>query len=357
MPLRPSSPLTCDCRSWRLGLALAAGAILFIIILAPATAWRTPGSLSVTTMPLEVQKGSDDLVLDNTRPSRNKFSVYAAAELLSIGAMGEGSPAFWRPALSDLMPPEKQVADRAVAVGDGLDILLLGDSVDRMTVTDGCAHYRGVLDPWGQDVITYNSGNKFGSGLCKATWGTLGFAHLFGARPTGPYIWGADNRTGLIETTARLDFVIRHYNKSFAKLPDVVVYQSNLWDGVALADRYNETSHRSSVINQYMNDIVRNCKQIMAMLSDTSVLLLRTTPAYRLPLTRELNSALRVVASRKNIGLLDWDAMTGGIHNRSKVFRDHSHPNVDHTRGFASTLVRFATYLTNSTILSLVISA
>ena len=344
----------------RMGVSYVAGATFLIIALA-MIAWQS-GVASYVSVYATLTTLADPSEGPNGGVPPPNFSAYAT-ELLNIGALmsaNNGSPIYWQPAISELMPPELKVSDGPAKVGDGLGLLLFGDSVDRMIVTEGCLNYGGMLDTtWGHEVFTYPWAP--GSGFCKADWGTLGFVHLFGARPTGPYFHNMNNNNTeghMADTVLRLEFGLRHYKDSFGVFPNVVVYQANLWDGQKYGwSKYNDVAKRLRSVHQFFGDIERNCEQILDILPSSSILLLRTTPPGKIPFTDEFNHVLGLVARKKSIGLLDWAAMTAGVKDRRASFRDDKfHPTEPHTRGFASTLVRFSTFLLNRTYVSSVVS-
>ena len=281
-------------------------------------------------------------------------AVYDAAISLMPGVLVSQESAeavFWEPTTPDLLPQEQRAARRIAAVGQGIDILLLGDSVDRYLIEDSCSLYNGSMLEWAHDVIKYKAAVS-PSGICRCFWGTIGFVHLYGARPTGPYLLNHVNNAQdpYTDTTLRIPFVLSHYNRSFGKLPDVVVYQANLWDAQQFMRVYNETDEREGVVRRYMADIDHNLDLVSDILPNSSVLLMRTTPTnLAFKFEGEFNAALRCVSQRKGIGLLDWDLMTSTVEPRASMFRDRTHPNPAHSRGFAATLVKFSTLLSNIT--------
>lgn len=73
---------------------------------------------------------------------------------------------------------------------------------------------------------------------------------------------------------------------------------------------------KSELMQRYNGDLSDAIGLISSRLPSNSVVLLRTTPLSRLSdgrqyaLRAEFNAALRHVGNLKNIGVLDWEAMT-----------------------------------------------
>lgn len=262
------------------------------------------------------------------------------SSLLLVGSLGLNL--LWNALDDSILAHESQFPTSPV-----VDILLLGDSVDRMIVTDGCSQWQSNLSEWGSGLFKYKYGAAY---TCSSTWGRLSALNLFGAKQSGPYFLGFSNNEEdqYVDTPLRIRKGINQYRAEFGKFPDFIVYQSLLWDmqesrgdGPPLTD-----VRMSSLMQQFLQDTLTNVDLITTQRPTCSVFL-RTAPligGYQI--APEYNNILRRVARLRKLGLFDWDMMLRGLRSNA-IFRDQQHPIVPLTSSFHRTLVQFFVSILN----------
>jgi len=133
-----------------------------------------------------------------------------------------------------------QPAKKSVSSSDQC-VLLLGDSIDRYMVSDGCVAHEvpeASLVDWGKSAFSYKEGSK-ACGSCfwedepatrKVTVGNL---HLYGTNPTGPYLHGHTNDATdpYTDTPLRICKGIELFAANACPdQPIDYVFQAQLWD-------------------------------------------------------------------------------------------------------------------------------
>lgn len=322
---------------------------------------------------------------------RFRAAAVAAATAVGVGTYlrdEAGAPVHWLPVDSSLLltgegtaAEDDIVFDNLGAHGDTdttsnsragrpvprVHLLLLGDSVDRQIVTDGCGVWPDTVGglEWGRGVFAYADPPHDATARCEAAWGSASFLHLFGSRPRGPYYEGRANSPAdsFVDTPARIQRGLVLYTELFNEAPTLVLFQCGLWDvelaGGGAHQRGSSLTVGADVAADRALDLMRNftvnmhalVNQLLDALPPTSLLVLRTTPLARNYLWQaELNAALRGVAATAGVGVLDWDAWTRGeAAFGTNLFRDFHHPTPALSRDFLVTLVRFARRLATRT--------
>lgn len=275
-------------------------------------------------------------------PSRTDALADAAWRSVSEGAWDAAHT--WAP-LEPAPPPWPGRASTHV--------LLLGDSLDRYTVEDGCAAWGAAVSPWADDVFPHlGKKGTSGSRVCSPpAWGSLAFLHMYGAPPHGPYYRGHVSVAGnpFADTAARIPRALQRYTEVFGRAPDAVVYQSSLWD----AARCNANATCAGAgwreyLRTHGDYLAANVEAIRAGLPPGTPVALRTSPSN--PTNNgmgiaALNAVARAVARRVRAPLLDWAAAFANAHNPASVFRDGAagwHPAALYGAAFIQAVVRAA---------------
>mmetsp|Transcript_29412 Transcript_29412/g.75027 ORF Transcript_29412/g.75027 Transcript_29412/m.75027 type:complete len:409 (-) Transcript_29412:347-1573(-) len=184
-------------------------------------------------------------------------------------------------------------------------VLIMGDSIDRIMVGGGCAHWNitayesgaGVNGTregrayaydweWSRGRLKHNSGGlvssmcvveRLGSNVTGAAWlaahgmgatnvsagsssnsskpgsghissvasALFGFVHILGAEPQGPYLFGLANSAedGYIDTASRVPYVSGLFEQALGVVPSLVIYRADMWSFYKqMADRgWNST--------------------------------------------------------------------------------------------------------------------
>ena len=249
--------------------------------------------------------------------------------------VGEAGREVW---VSARHPAAEGGAAAAAAALRPVRILLLGDSIDRYLVADGCAGL-GASEPWdwSDGLFPYRHGMS-GAGMCSTPDGsaTLASLHLFGAAPAGPYL---HNHGGELDDTApRISRGLEQFRNKAGQGPTHIVYHSNSWDALL------HLRERSGValLRAFVADVNATLARLRELEPDAK-LLVRTTPS-NMPLKAMYNEGLRIAAARQGVPLLDWNAQVAPLLLHYEPFyRDNGmHPSVHYSRAFALQLVQWA---------------
>lgn len=223
-------------------------------------------------------------------------------------------------------------------------ILLLGDSVDRLMLHDVCTRLGSSIREWAPETFAYKWGGTF---RCDTEWGSLTFVHFYGVHPVGPYFSGYVNTQSdpYVDTELRIPKVFERYSEVFGSDPDVVVYQSFLWDIYMWNARGSETSMPPERIKflagEYERQFEANVDSILSLVAPRAILLLRTTPApARSQLVPEYNSIVRDIGRRRVLPVLDWDTIIRGEAWKG-IMRDDIHPSEKYSESFGQSMVQF----------------
>lgn len=289
-----------------------------------------------------------------------------AAEEWAVGAYnnvsepqhGYAGSLEWRPYIEDPNVYTVERADMPYARGvppgplARVDILFYGDSLDRYLIDDGCAAFGGKITDWANDIIKYKDGSS-ASAICTTSWGTFAFVHLYGSAPTGPYLHGHVNNADdpYTDTPLRIRRTWEHYKSKFGVHPNIVVYQSNLWD----VYRYREVAARPDEIEldlaynrtlKYIHDMGSNIDLLRSLLPENGTLLLRTTPTNNYPavMQAQFTAAMRVIGKRLCVPVLDWDTMISRLRLQevgTDMWRDITHVTARHSAAFLKSVIDF----------------
>ena len=232
-----------------------------------------------------------------------------------------------------------------------LQILLIGDSVDRYIVGDWCWSIGLDGDKSSSNVVWSShwgasSGLQYGNINSKKqpafvcgsllTNDTLAFVHTFGSNPTGPYYEGfTNNKDDLYaDTPSRIQRAMEVYYEEYP-VPDMIYYNSVQWDLHLLYTTVNdtialETPHSSlwnesihnfeKNVNNRLDEIIFHAHRLSLIHGKLANVGIRTAPVNPRPsllqspliapqnrLILALNNVLRMMARDRNITLYDMD--------------------------------------------------
>ena len=224
-------------------------------------------------------------------------------------------------------------------------ILLLGDSVDRYLIDDGCGAWsNSSMYDWAEGEFVY----KFGSGAsqtCTTLWGSMSFLHLYGAPQAGPYLNGHVNTEAdpFTDTPLRIKRALALYVERFGFSPRVIVYQSCLWDVHRVKSEEMTIRKTFQLVAAQEVDLLKNLRLLREILPSQVAVFTRTTPHSSPPRIAEMTNALRRASKALGIGVLDWDLMMRGEAPTlcDGIFRDAGHPTPAYSRAFIVAVARF----------------
>lgn len=140
------------------------------------------------------------------------------------------------------------------SLSNPINILIFGDSINRLMVNDGCKSIQGKLSSWGEDNFTYHHGSA-SSIACTTTSGTIGFLNIYGMNRNGPY---ANNHTNCLtdpyaDTNLRVLHGLDIYKQKFGS-PSLILLRSDVWDMAALINQPSK-GYMNSVLIKLLEDL------------------------------------------------------------------------------------------------------
>lgn len=218
-----------------------------------------------------------------------------------------------------------------------INILLFGDSIDRYIIDDICKSEHKT--EWAQN-FTYKEGAQ-ASAVCRSDTVTIGFLHIYGSAPTGPYLHNHGNTRDdpYADTELRLKHGLNQYISLFG-FPDFIFFRAEFWDLIVFDDRRNGLdleSHFQKFIrdNNYAISIIRS-------ISPTSILCTHTIPkpAWGLALFYNYENGLRLLSDLNNLLLFDFQQLLSSKQGDVGSFlRDQHHPTIAYSRSLGELLI------------------
>lgn len=192
--------------------------------------WRRTASIVViiglpwllTLKEVKKEGGCSSLpLLSNSPPLATSFKEYVEAGILqaSLGFDPGTVPAFIQEG------PERPCLTRI----RNASILILGDSIARNMILDGCSAAGGQLESWLPPDIPLIHSRELGCILPRDV--VIGFLFIFGSAPKGPYHLGYANSNldERVDTVLRVPFALDFFARRFGA-PGFIVVKTDLWD-------------------------------------------------------------------------------------------------------------------------------
>jgi hypothetical protein len=123
-----------------------------------------------------------------------------------------------------------------------LNVLIMGDSLDRLFIQDWCRMKRDEGEnilrdyEWGKNRShPFEPYNKPSYWMCQTSKHSLAHSHFFGSRPAGPYYqnhrWYHHEDTTYVHTETRMDSTYSLYKNMFTwGHPDILLLSFATWD-------------------------------------------------------------------------------------------------------------------------------
>lgn len=274
------------------------------------------------------------------------------------------------------------------SAGRGLEMLIIGDSLDRMMVHDWCEHMASFhprkiendsiinddlesadykLSTWLSFPNNWTEIHKYDHELyleiihryeqgfrCRdpRTGDMLTMAHIYGSCDVGPYFRNFSNDNlgfSYVDTKPRVEFILENYLNKFG-FPDVVIFHSTQWDVKPIWMGHDNfiQEHWYEHLEKFRKNVNRRIDQIELILSnylensydDRHIRIgLRTSVVNRDIVERELvhtfNDITRSIAMDRRLILFDYNSDVWSVENFNynsstyeHLFRDFVHPNM-----------------------------
>jgi hypothetical protein len=212
-------------------------------------------------------------------------------------------------------------------------ILLLGDSIDRITVHEWCSFKErqgfrvNLTISWCNEYELNRGAHKWHCCSCQTDNDTIGAVHLFGSAETGPYHHSVE-KDEYEATKIRLTVMIPKYISLYGH-PDRVMFHTSQWDARCGETKANE--HKP--LEKFRLDTNARLDEIRAIVGNETDVGVRTAAwSVRGGIgIREYNVAIQDIAHQKNLTFYDFDhdVWSSVNHNYAKewhLFRDEIHP-------------------------------
>jgi hypothetical protein len=234
-------------------------------------------------------------------------------------------PAF----LNDALPP-CSTPSRAARV------LILGDSISRLMIDDGCASIGGRQRVWGEN-FTYQVGS-FAATVCETADGAIAYLNLYGSRPQGPYYF--DHVNSAADPWADTELRIAHGMDQFAAAfgePLAVILRTDMWDlHVLMGKPELSRPERDVFFGAVANDTRTALAQIRAR-APRALVGTHTVPLVLWPgmagVFTQYENAIRLAAIDEGLFLFDFNLLSAPFPPES-VVRDHHHPTPEFCAAF-----------------------
>lgn len=225
----------------------------------------------------------------------------------------------------------------------GLNILLFGDSVDRLTTISWCKFQEKIgmnitEMEWGELYLRSHR-IKLASWYCNNSKDSIAFAHFIGSRDTGPYYNDVHSTPAepYLDTINRTVLAFNEYYKLFGA-PDYLYLNYVNWD-VQHINKINKTLIPYSTIwwdyiNEFEHNNRKRIDQIKSILQQNqTILALRTSISTKATkeIAMEMNHIVRKLAFEYQLLLYDFelDALSSIHYKRSiewQLLLDFIHP-------------------------------
>jgi len=218
---------------------------------------------------------------------------------------------------------------------DGLNVLTMGDSIDRNMITSWCTKQKSYGVHIMQDYEWGNGRTKFGADgepyshpsywMCRTEANTsIAHSHFFGSRPAGPYYnnhrFYKYPHTDLVHSVTRMNITYEMYVSMFGH-PDKILLAFTIWDISQLvhAETKEGFPRKNSLFwkkaqREYEFNLRARAVQALQLASTSNLTLgttvwLRTTPINLVfnTLVEDFNQITRGVAQDLGLGLFDQD--------------------------------------------------
>lgn len=219
---------------------------------------------------------------------------------------------------------------------DALNVLTMGDSLDRHSITAYCTEKRAegvniLADyEWGKGRSKYGNAQEPYTHpsywMCRTHANTsIAHSHFFGSRPTGPYYnnirWYKYPHSDLVHSVTRMNITYEMYTEMFGH-PDKIMLSFAIWDlqQLMMAEEPDGVFPRKgtkfwmNAVHEYANNLRDRAIQALQLASTSNLthgtsVWLRTSPNNILlnALLDEFNSITRGVAADLGLGLFDED--------------------------------------------------
>jgi hypothetical protein len=228
-----------------------------------------------------------------------------------------------------------------------VSILILGDSINRYMIDDGCGLIGGTLADWGVG-FTYKVGASAAK-ACITPTGVIAYLNTYGSKPKGPYYTNHVNspEDPWADTELRIAHGVAQFTERFGA-PLLILFRGELWDlHVWLGSDISKytTEDRNALFATYTNDNRGSIEAIRAA-APHALLGLHSVPLIKWAnflqrLHVQYVQAMRNFANDNALIYFDFFALTlqlrvqfDGDPKSEILLRDHHHPTAAHCAAF-----------------------
>lgn len=236
-----------------------------------------------------------------------------------------------------------------------LRILLIGDSIDRIMVSEWCKMNRKDMTSWGEHSILNHAKNKvtrMPSGVCtiESLNVTLASLHVYGSSAAGPYLFVDTSSDQYAGTSRRIEKALEIFYQQFGE-PDAVFFSSKLWDmrPFWMYGGLNESNSKFNETNAKMqSDVLDRLAELRRIIGPNVELGIRTSPYYDSNhvgyMMTAWNNIYREISMKFDLSLIDidedvWSIVQFNHSRKNDVMQDENHPKAPCLRAAAEKIV------------------
>ena len=230
------------------------------------------------------------------------------------------------------------------------NLLLIGDSVDRLIVAAWCSKHgiHKVPINWGDEIMKSGRKSKQPTSICNNTEGdSIASLHIFGSS-NGPYLWvDHDKSTG---TSNRIQLALQLYSQQIGRV-DQIIFNTVLWDmrpQFVMGD--NDTNYKVAAapfvktLQTMEIDVISRLDELVKTVGlgvDVGIRNTPYSPGYGTKgigqLYHDYNQMMRKIARNRSMTFYDydfdlWSSVKFDYKKQPDLFVDISHPRSSYNR-------------------------
>jgi hypothetical protein len=232
-----------------------------------------------------------------------------------------------------------------------VNILMLGDSINRLMAEEYCLHFLGALQSWGSG-FSYERGAPSAK-ICQKDNFRIAYINVYGSAPEGPYLHGHTNTEAdpNADTKLRIPEGIKQYVELFGE-PTHVIYRTDLWDLQPRTRYLNhskawhaevnedaEVNNATAIMEEYVNNHMWAHNMIRSLLPNAYIGSHTIPPInWGMHLFHQYQNALRYLSASTDAFLFDWGLLMLP-HLTTDYLRDFHHPDHLNVVSFAKIMI------------------
>ena len=222
-----------------------------------------------------------------------------------------------------------------------LNILLMGDSVDRYMVEDYCDRHDSPSVIWSDIFVTYDHNC---TSTCQIGMKRIAFIQVYGSRKLPPYLFSRVNTPEDLyaNTEDRIPQALTKYIALYGT-PDYIFYRTELWD---FHPRSGSVDVKGEMRNatQRLEEFISNHEWAISLIRSivpTAYIGSHTVPNIKwgMHLFHHYANSMRYISHKHGTFMYDWNLLLSS-HQNYDYLRDGHHPSVPYSVSFAELVIQ-----------------